>query len=159
MKVVKLATLILIIFLSSHSATLASGTFYDIGSPEVKEIAGEFSMEGHENHDLATCEVIQRYHQDIAELLNEGKSKQEVLDYYYSMYGEEGLIAPEKKGFSLTAWITPFFVLGIASFALFIGLKNIIKNQKKQPFEELKEPNLEDEITTSIIDEERKKDY
>lgn len=159
MKLVKLLTLLLIIFFSSHAITSASGAVYDINSLEVKEIAAKFSMQGHENDDLGTCITKQRYYGDIAELLNEGKTKQEILDYYYSMYGEEGLRAPEKKGFSLTAWLTPFAVLGIAGFALFVGLKKIIRNQKSSLFEETKEPDIEDEIVKSIIDEERKKYY
>ncbi|WNF37116.1 cytochrome c-type biogenesis protein CcmH [Bacillaceae bacterium IKA-2] len=159
MKVVKLLTLLLIIFFSSHAITSADEASYDINSPEVKDIASKLSMQDHETHDLGTCATKQRYYGEISELLNEGKTKEEVLDYYYSMYGEEGLIAPKKKGFSLTAWLTPFVVLGIAGFALFIGLKKMIKNQKSPLFEETREPNIEDEITTSIIEEERKKYY
>lgn len=159
MKKVKLLTLFLIIFFSSHAITSASETEYDINSPEVKEMADKFSMDGHEKDDLATCATKQRYYGEIADLFNEGKTKQEILDYYYSMYGEEGLIAPEKKGFSLTAWLTPFAVLGIAGIAMVVGLKRIVRNQKSPLFEETKEPDIEDEITTSIIEEERKKYY
>jgi cytochrome c-type biogenesis protein CcmH len=159
MRVVNLMTLLLIIFFSSHTITLASGSTYDINSPDVKEVAGQLSMQGHETHDLGTCSTKQIYYGEIVELFNEGKTKQEVLDYYYSMYGEEGLRAPEKKGFSLTAWLTPYFIIGIAGFALFIGLKKVIRNQKPPIFEPIKEASIEDEITSSIIEEERKKDY
>ncbi|OIJ20405.1 hypothetical protein BKP45_09150 [Anaerobacillus alkalidiazotrophicus] len=159
MKTILKTILLLIIFLSSNIVGIASGELFNINSSEVKEIAGKFSMQGHENHDLATCATKQRYYEDIAELLNEGKTEQEILDYYYSMYGEEGLIVPEKSGFSLTAWITPFFVLGVASFALFIGFKKIIINQKLARSEKTKEEDVEDEIVKSIIDEERKKYY
>ncbi|OIJ17582.1 hypothetical protein BKP37_03595 [Anaerobacillus alkalilacustris] len=158
MKTIITTILFFIVFLSSNVG-LVNGEFYDINSPEVKEVASKFSMQGHENHDLATCATKQRYYEDIASLLNEGKSEQEILDYYYSMYGEEGLIVPEKRGFSLAAWITPFFVLGVASFILFIGLKNIIINKKGKLFEKTKVENVEDEIMQSIIDEERKKYY
>lgn len=132
---------------------------YDINSPEVKEIASKFSMQGHSEHDLATCSTKQRYYEDIVELLNEGKTKQEILDYYFSMYGEEGLRAPKKEGFSLLAWITPFFVLTIGGVGVGIGVRNLINNREDIKFVE-KEHNSEEvetELMTLLINEERKK--
>lgn len=157
MRVFKISIMFFIVILSSHQVIFANDQVYDINSPEVKELAGKFSMQDHGEHDLATCSTKQTYYNEIAELLNQGKTKQEVYDYYLSMYGEEGLKAPKKEGFSLTAWVTPFFVLGIASVALFIGVKNLILKRKENIFKEEKEKNIEDEIISSMIDEERKK--
>ncbi len=158
MKLIKVVTLLPLIFIlfSSSISALASGE-YDINSPEVKAIASQFSMQGHENHDLATCATKLTYYEDIAELLNEGKSEQEILDYYYSMYGEQGLRAPKMEGFSLTAWITPFIILGVAGFALFIGLNNIVNKQRKHLYKDDEEVDIDKEIINSVIDEERKK--
>ncbi|UTW70579.1 hypothetical protein KHA80_10345 [Anaerobacillus sp. HL2] len=52
------------------------------------------------------------------------------------MYGEEGLKAPKKK--DLHRLIIPFAVLGVAGFALFIGVKNLVHKRKEPLFEELK---------------------
>ncbi len=159
MKLIKLVTLLplLIMLFSLNINALASGEF-DINSPEVKEIASQFSMQGHENHDLATCSTKLMYYEDIAELLNEGMSEQEILDYYYSMYGEQGLRAPKMEGFSLTAWLTPFLILGVAGFTLFVGLNNLVRKQRKHLLnKDDEEVDVEKEIINSVIDEERKK--
>lgn len=47
----------------------------------------------------------------IAAQAAEGKSEGEIIAYFVSLYGETVLAAPTKKGFNLTAWITPFLAL------------------------------------------------
>ncbi|QOY38308.2 cytochrome c-type biogenesis protein CcmH [Anaerobacillus isosaccharinicus] len=143
-----------------HIGVTDSLLSYDINSPEVKEIASKFSMQGHADHDISTCSTKQTYYNEIAELLNEGKTKAEIFDYYLSMYGEEGLRVPKKEGFSLLAWTTPFMVLTIAGVGLFIGVGNMINKQEAKELvspEKNEEDAVEAEITSSFIDEERKK--
>lgn len=44
----------------------------------------------------------------ISQKLDEGLGKQEIIDYMTATYGENVLAAPPKRGFNLTAWVTPF---------------------------------------------------
>ncbi len=44
-------------------------------------------------------------------MMNKGWDKDKIRDYYVNIYGEEILTAPEKSGFSLTAWVLPFVAL------------------------------------------------
>ena len=50
----------------------------------------------------------------IKEMLLEGKSEKEILDYFVSIYGEEVLAEPPKRGFFSLIWILPWVVVGLS---------------------------------------------
>ena len=54
------------------------------------------------------------------QMLAEGKSEQEILDYYVSVYGERILASPRPRGFNLLAWVLPAF--SFVAGAVFLGL-------------------------------------
>jgi cytochrome c-type biogenesis protein CcmH len=55
-------------------------------------------------------------------MLADGKSEQEILDYYVSLYGERILTSPLPRGFTLLVWILPWllFVAGTAFLVLLL---------------------------------------
>jgi len=59
----------------------------------------------------------------IAAKLDEGWGKKKIVAYMTDTYGEKVLAAPTKRGFNLTAWVTPFVVLfaGVALIWFVIG--------------------------------------
>ena len=131
---------------------------YDINSPEVKSITSQLSMEGHSEHDLSTCATKIRYYEEVVELLEEGKSEQEILDYYVGMYGEEGLKEPNKSGFSLLAWTIPFIAIAIVGIVLYVKLGKKIKTTHSNDEEDI-DFDADDEALATLIDEERRKYY
>ena len=93
-------------------------------------------------------------------MMNKGWDKDKIRDYYVNIYGEEILTAPEKSGFSLTAWILPFVVLGLAAASLFFVIRKWVrKKEGDEPVleAETNKDEVEGEILSSMIDEERKK--
>lgn len=56
----------------------------------------------------------------IGQQLDQGRSQGQILDFFVERYGEEVLLAPQKKGFGLVAWVVPFAVA--AGLALVLGL-------------------------------------
>lgn len=50
----------------------------------------------------------------VRQLLEEGKSEQEVLDFFVERYGEWILRSPQKKGFNLFLWLTPLVLILLA---------------------------------------------
>ena len=54
------------------------------------------------------CGTADQFRQTIRQQLDEGKSKDQILAYFVSQYGEKVLGAPTKQGFNLTAWVIPF---------------------------------------------------
>ncbi len=64
------------------------------------------------------CQYSDQYRMDIEMKLKEGLTKDMVIQTYVDRYGEKALSAPTKKGFNLTAWITPFFAIMIGGFGI-----------------------------------------
>jgi len=64
------------------------------------------------------CQYSDQYRMDIAMKLKEGLTKDMVIQTYVDRYGEKALSAPTKKGFNLTAWITPFFAIMVGGFGI-----------------------------------------
>lgn len=49
----------------------------------------------------------------IRQMVAEGKSKEEIREYFVARYGDYIVLAPRKEGFTWTVWILPFaLVLG-----------------------------------------------
>jgi len=69
------------------------------------------------------CQMATQFREDIAMMLDEGKSKGEILDHYVDLYGEIVLATPTKKGFNLTVWLTPFAALIAGGLSLVFLLR------------------------------------
>gem|GEM_PF-926240 len=56
----------------------------------------------------------------ILKQVQEGKTKEEIIDYWTGVYGTKILAAPPKSGFFLSAWILP--ILGILAGVGILGV-------------------------------------
>ena len=72
-----------------------------------------------ESIDQAQVPLARQMRQRVREMLSEGASRQEVLDYFADRYGTDVLASPPKSGLNLLAWILP--VIGVVA-ALAAGL-------------------------------------
>lgn len=137
----------------------------DYKSAEFKAVASQFECscgcgQDHYECDPNTCEVTAQFKKDLVNLMNKGWSTQKIRNYYVGIYGESILTAPEKSGFDLTAWILPFVALGLAAVALFFVIRKWVKKNKVEDaaiVNDSDENDVEREILSSMIDEERKK--
>src|SRR5947199_400551 len=68
----------------------------------------------------------------VRDQLREGKTPQEIKNYFVSKYGEWVLLKPEKSGFSLLVWVVPFVVL-IAGLLLGILFMRRWSTNKSKP--------------------------
>jgi cytochrome c-type biogenesis protein CcmH len=137
----------------------------DYKSSEFKAVASQFACtcgcgQDHFECDSNTCSLTKEFKKDLVGMMNKGWDKDKIRAYYVNIYGEEILTAPEKSGFSLTVWVLPFAAIGAAAISLFIVIRKWVK--KKGPDEPnteslSNEDEIEGEILSSIIDEERKK--
>ena len=80
-----------------------SGTVYDHGNKEMEE--------------------------QIVRFVNQGKSKEDILNFYTERYGEKVLALPKTEGFNLFAWIAPMMiaVLGFTIITVYINSKNDVE--------------------------------
>lgn len=130
---------------------------FDYSSKEFQEITSQLYMQGHSDHDISTCATKATYYKEIAEMMQQGKTEEQIIGYYVNQYGESALKAPAKKGFSLMAWIIPFLVLLIASVAIFFLVRSLVLKNKSQQSTISKQVTQIEESTRSKIDKERKK--
>ncbi len=66
-----------------------------------------------ETIDQAQVEISFQMRVIVREMLAEGKTREEVLDYFADRYGPDILAAPPKSGVNLLAWILP--IAGVAA--------------------------------------------
>jgi cytochrome c-type biogenesis protein CcmH len=69
--------------------------------------------------NVSTSDVADQEREFIADLIAEGKTKQEVKDALVAEYGPRVLAEPEDDGFQLTAWVVPVLA-ALAALALVI---------------------------------------
>ena len=72
-----------------------------------------------ESIDQAQVPLARQMRQRVREMLAEGASRQEVLDYFADRYGQNVLASPPKSGLNLLAWILP--IVGLLA-ALVVAL-------------------------------------
>ena len=67
--------------------------------------------------------------QTIAQQVQQGKGKDEIIAAFVARYGEKVLSAPTTTGFNLAAWITPFLALLIGG--AFVGMLSLRWTRKR----------------------------
>jgi len=72
--------------------------------------------------------------QRIRELIQEGKTEAEILQFFEERYGEWILRSPKKEGFNLVLWLLPGLITIIAVFLLILS---ILRRSKQAPSDEL----------------------
>lgn len=96
--------------------------------------------------DNSTAEYMRNI---IKEQLAQGRDKQAILNHFVSVYGEQVLSAPPKKGFNLTAWVTPFvfMLVGIILIYLMVDkwvfVNKMESEDRKEQQDALSETKLE----------------
>jgi len=157
--------LLLIAFIFQTSFLRVEASQINYKSAEFKAVAEQFACtcgcgQDHYECDPNTCNLTKSFKKDLVGMMNKGWDKDKIRQYYINIYGEEILTSPEKSGFSLTAWVLPFVVIGLAAIAVFIIIRKWVKQKGSEPVMtdcESTEDEVEGEILSSMIDEERKK--
>ncbi len=60
-----------------------------------------------ETIDQAQVELSRQMRRIVREMLAQGASREEILDFFVERYGPEVLAAPPRSGFNLLAWVIP----------------------------------------------------
>lgn len=139
---------------------LVGSAQYDYNSQEFQTVISQLDMQGHSKDDLATCSVKQLYYEEVREMLNEGMSEEEIIEYYVDQYGQAALKEPGFDSSGLIAWGMPVVGLGAGIVIVAILLKRIKEKKNTNVVQEMHwESETEKEITTKLFDEERRKKF
>ncbi|PWH15064.1 MAG: hypothetical protein DDG58_11865 [Ardenticatenia bacterium] len=99
----------------------APGMFAQTPSPdEINRVAKMLSCPTCAGINVADCptETCAQWRAKIGELLAEGKTDQEILEYFAARYGDHVLQVPPTRGFFLGVWIVPIIAIlaGLGTF-------------------------------------------
>lgn len=123
-----LALLLATLFLASlPTPTLAQDPSYD----EVNDVASQMNCPTCVGVNLADCrtQTCEQWRGQIADLLAEGYTEQEVLDYFEARYGTRVLLEPPAHGPTLILWVLP--VVALLAGGIWLGLIMRKWNQAK----------------------------
>ena len=119
---------VLSIFLASHAFALTVG-----------EITKGFSCTCNCNMLVSACEgsmecsAAKQITNKVAQMVDEGQSKDAIMRYFVETNGERILAAPTKRGFNLTAWILPFLAILLGGGGLYVFLNRCMSSKKSAP--------------------------
>jgi len=99
--------------------------------PEVFEIAKKLRCPVCRGESAAESNagVTEEMRRQIAEMLKEGKSEEEIIQYFVDRYTDWILYEPPKKGLGLIVWLAPLIGLGIFGLGLYSYIKTTAKRE------------------------------
>lgn len=114
-------------------------------SPEVFAIARELRCPVCQGESAAESNsgVAVEMRRIIAEMLQEGKTEEEIKAFFVDRYGEWILYEPPRRGVTLWVWVLPvlgFALLGLGLFAYFRAKKPLPPELLEEAERRLKEP-------------------
>jgi len=86
----------------------------------------------------------------IVELIRDGKSDEEIIQYFVKRYGEWILRSPTKTGFNLILWMLPGIGILIGLFWVFLRFKILGNNIKETKLKELT-PEEEKKVIEDLL--------
>ena len=108
---VLLGLLLLAALLLSGGVANAQGTEPDLGYDEEEALSIDRMLIcpvcPAETIDQAQVELSKQMRRIVREMLTQGASREEILDFFVDRYGPEVLAAPPRSGFNLLAWVIP----------------------------------------------------
>lgn len=91
-----------------------------VSDDEVNAVAKQLYCPVCENTPLDVCptQACKDWRELIRQQLSEGKSEQEIIDYFEAQYGPQVLAQPPTRGFPALVWLLP--VLGLVGGGIFL---------------------------------------
>ncbi len=89
--------------------------------------------------NVCDCGTADQIRADIQKKLDQGMTKDQILASYVKTYGEKVLAAPTKRGFNLTAWVTPFVAVLLGAGVIFLAIRRWVGTFRGQETVEVDE--------------------
>jgi cytochrome c-type biogenesis protein CcmH len=103
---------------------------------EINDIAKQLNCPTCAGQNLADCRTMtcEQWRGQINDLLQQGYTEQEVLDYFSTQYGTQVLQEPPRSGFTLILWVLPLVALLLGGGWLYYTLRDwSAQNQTAAP--------------------------
>ena len=125
-----------IVLAAPRPSGAAAGTPAPDLEDRVREVASELRCVVCQNLSVADSpsDLAKEMRNLVRELLEQGKTREEIQAYFVSRYGEFVLLAPPKRGFNLLVWGLPFVALAVGACAIYFVAKRWTAQQgESQP--------------------------
>ena len=122
----------------ARAFTLEEFTFEDPArTQEFRDLTSELRCLVCQNESLAGSQagVAQDLRKEVYRLMQEGKSRQEVIDFLVERYGDFVLYEPPLKPSTLVLWFGPFLFVGFGAYLL----ARTLQRKKAEPEQDLSE--------------------
>ncbi|MTW20065.1 cytochrome c-type biogenesis protein [Allochromatium palmeri] len=122
----------------ARSFTLEEFTFEDPASTqEFRDLTSKLRCLVCQNESLAGSQagVAQDLRKEVYRLMQEGKSREEVIDFLVARYGDFVLYEPPLKPSTLVLWFGPFLFVGFGAYLL----ARTLQRKKAEPEQDLSE--------------------
>ncbi|BCU06290.1 cytochrome c-type biogenesis protein [Allochromatium tepidum] len=122
----------------AHAFTLEEFTFEDPArTQEFRDLTGELRCLVCQNESLAGSQagVAQDLRKEIYRMMQEGRSRQEVIDFLVERYGDFVLYEPPLRPSTLILWFGPFLFVGFGAYLL----ARTLQRKKAEPEQDLSE--------------------
>ena len=86
-----------------------------------------------ETIDQAQVEISRQMKSVVREMLSQGASRDEVLDFFVARYGQEVLSAPPKSGGNLVVWVVPIVGILAALAGGYLIIKSMVSRTSGRP--------------------------
>jgi len=90
----------------------------------------------------STNETSSQMRDLVLKKLRQGESKEEILQYFESRYGERILAKPKKKGFNLILWVFPFVLVVFAAIVIYYLIRRWSSRAAQTPIAHFDEDKL-----------------
>lgn len=134
------------LMLSLASVVLATNIeVYKFDSPrqerDYKELTAELRCLVCQNQDIAdsNAELAQDMRHKVYQMLKEGKSKQEIVDFMVQRYGDFVRYKPPFEARTVVLWVGPFLIFALA---IFFMLRAISRGRAHEERAELSEEQI-----------------
>ncbi len=100
-----------------------------------REIASELRCVVCQNLSVADSpsELAKEMRQLVREQVEQGKTREEILAYFTSRYGEFVLLSPTRRGFNLLVWGLPFVAVIVAAGGVYLVARRWTRQQPEEP--------------------------
>jgi cytochrome c-type biogenesis protein CcmH len=86
-----------------------------------------------ESIDQAQVPLARQMRQIVRDMLAQGATREEILDFFAQRYGQDVLASPPKSGFNLIAWIFPLAAVAAALGAGALALRAMSARRTNEP--------------------------
>ncbi len=146
MRIFKLVVAFAFLIAFTASPLLAGGIVDEIGANLMCQCGCTMVL------NTCECGTAEQMRTEIKAMLDQGKTKDDILSFYVGKYGDKVLSAPKAEGFNLSAYITPFAAILASGAVIALIVRRWVMQTRNAPAEPILAPTT---VTPASADELR----